>query len=231
MSQSLEPDVSTPTTGDNVDNADVSILVSLSARHRVTKAGFKFSQLSLVERKQFYAEAVNHVTASPTGNLTAMEAACRVASMYNIVIQNCDRGRIKTTVNSRLITARSLLGHVDGVSSEQPVSSTTAIDNSGQKSRGEKRRRAPVVRAAAGNVDDADVCTLPSTKQQRQFKGASSHLEYQEAIKEEAAIAAKLFTAAAQTSGAPAVSVNLVVKGMHAALAAKGIEVCRKNML
>ena len=56
------------------------------------------------------------------------------------------RGKIKTTMNSRLITSRSLLGHTDGVSSE-PVAA--AIANSGHKSRGEKRRRAPVVRRIA----------------------------------------------------------------------------------
>ena len=114
MSPSREPDVSTPTTADNVQHDDVSILVSLSARHSITKTWFKFSQLSFAKRKQFYAEAVNHdVTASPIGNFTAMEAACRVASAYNVNILNCDHGRIKTTVNSRLITARSMPNYVD----------------------------------------------------------------------------------------------------------------------
>ncbi len=47
------PPPPTTTTADNVHHDDVSILVSLSARHRITKAGFKFSHLSCAERKQF----------------------------------------------------------------------------------------------------------------------------------------------------------------------------------
>jgi len=64
---------------------------------------------------------------------------------------------------------------------------------------------------------------------QRQFNGASSHLEYQEAIKKEASNAAMFFTADAQSSRNSTIFVNQVVKGMHAALAVKGIEVCKKK--
>ncbi len=68
------------------------------------------------------------------------------------------------------------------------------------KSRGEKRRRVPIVRDAARNVEHVDGYKLPSTKLQLQFKGASSTLENQEDIKEKASNVAMVFTAVAQSS-------------------------------
>ena len=68
-------------TADNLKNAELSLLASLSDRHRMTKAGISFGFLSMVERKQFYKEAVDQVLSCQTGNLSASEAARRVALM------------------------------------------------------------------------------------------------------------------------------------------------------
>ena len=38
-------------TADNLKNAELSILASLSDMHRMTKAGIRFGKLSMVERK------------------------------------------------------------------------------------------------------------------------------------------------------------------------------------
>ena len=40
-------------TANNLKNAELSILASLSERHRMTKTGISFGKLSMVERKQF----------------------------------------------------------------------------------------------------------------------------------------------------------------------------------
>ena len=40
-------------TADNLKNAELSILASLSDRHRMTKAGISFGKLCMVERKKF----------------------------------------------------------------------------------------------------------------------------------------------------------------------------------
>ncbi len=84
------------------------MLASLSERHRITKVGLKFADLTNKEMKQFYKEAVDHVVNCSTANLTAFEATMRVAMLYNIVVADCDRGRIKTIVNSRLVAAKEV---------------------------------------------------------------------------------------------------------------------------
>ncbi len=62
----------------------VSILRSLSAKHRITKEGVKFTQLVYDARRQFYQEAVRHILNFPLRNLTKYAVAYRVASAYNI---------------------------------------------------------------------------------------------------------------------------------------------------
>ena len=78
----------------------------MSKRHRITKAWFKFVDLTTKERKQFYKEDVDHVFDCLVENLIAFEASMRVALSYITVVTDCDRGRIKTTVNSRLVASR-----------------------------------------------------------------------------------------------------------------------------
>ncbi len=48
--------------------------------------------------------------------MIAFEAAMRVAILYKIVAADCDRGRIKTTVNLRLIAAK----HLNDLSTSSP---------------------------------------------------------------------------------------------------------------
>ena len=93
-------------TLENFEIFETSILASLSERHRITKAGIKFADLTNKERTQFYKEVVNHVVDCPTENLIAFEASKCVALSYIIVVTDRDRERIKTTVNSRLVAAR-----------------------------------------------------------------------------------------------------------------------------
>ena len=155
-------------TADNLKNAEPSILASLSDRHRMTKAGISFGTLSMVERKQFYKEAVDQVSSCQTGNLSAAEAARRVALMYAINILECDKAKIKVTVYSRLRAAKLMddIVVVVPVIPSEPVDSATA--NIGQEARGAKRRRAGVdggkTRCQA-RVDAGDI--LPSSKLQR----------------------------------------------------------------
>ena len=95
---------STPTTEDVVQK---SLLASLGDKHRMTKGGVKFNVLKPIEVQQFYQEAVVHVLNCGTGNLTAMEAASRVAMMYNINVADIDRPRIKGSVNNHLKRSQS----------------------------------------------------------------------------------------------------------------------------
>jgi len=81
-------EASTPTTDDVVKT---SLMASLGDRHRITKDGVKFNVQKPIEVKLFYLEASGHVLNCETGNLTAMEAASRVAMMYNINVTDIDR--------------------------------------------------------------------------------------------------------------------------------------------
>ena len=145
--------VPSPSTLENFEIVETSILASLSERQRITKAGLKFADLTSKERKQFYKEAVDHVIDCPTANLTAFEAAMRVAMLYNIVVADCDRGRIKTTVNSRLVAAKEINNLDASIPSEAP-----SIANDVVLHVGEKRRRATSARhvAARQSVDGGD---------------------------------------------------------------------------
>jgi len=133
----------------------------------------------MVERNQFYEEAVDQVLSCQTGNLSASEAARRVALMYDINILECDKAKIKVTIYSRIRAAKSMDDVVVVVPSE-PVDVGAATTNIGHEARGAKRRRAGAdggktrcqARADAGDM-------LPSSKLHRQFKGTSSHLDYQ----------------------------------------------------
>jgi hypothetical protein len=62
----------------------------------------------MVERKQFYMEVVDEVLSCPTGNLSASEAARKVALVCGIIIADCDNAKIKVTVYSRLRAARAM---------------------------------------------------------------------------------------------------------------------------
>jgi hypothetical protein len=83
-----EVPVSAPSTLENFEIAETSILASLSESHRVTKAGIKFDDLTIKERKQFYKEFVDHVVGCTTKNLIALEATMRVALSYQNVVAN-----------------------------------------------------------------------------------------------------------------------------------------------
>jgi hypothetical protein len=62
-------------TANNLKNAEPSILPSLTERHRMTKARIGFRKLSMVERNQFYKEAVDQALSCQTRNLGATEEA------------------------------------------------------------------------------------------------------------------------------------------------------------
>jgi hypothetical protein len=100
-----ERETSPTTTADSIQVVDNSILSSLSDRYCITKEGVKFNHLTVKERKQFYHEVVQEILSCVSRNLTANVGAYRVASAYNISILNCDRGRIKPSVNKTDFTA------------------------------------------------------------------------------------------------------------------------------
>jgi hypothetical protein len=180
-----ESEVMPLSTADNLQHAEPSILASLSDRHRLTKAEISFDKISMIERKQFYKEAVDHVSNYPTGNLSASEVARRVAMLYNINIPDCDRAKIRVTVCSRLRSSKAM----DELFMDLPSEATAdiAIANNGHAERGVKRRRASSDGAKtrdAARVNFGDM--LPSSKMQLPFKGASSHLNYLEILKFEA---------------------------------------------
>jgi hypothetical protein len=149
-------------TADNFENAEPSILASPGDMHRITKAGISFGKLSMVERKQFHKESVDQALSCKTGDLSASEAARRVALMYNINIVECDKAKIKVTVYSR-IRASKALDDIDVVVPSEPVVATTA--NIGHAAMGAKRRPAGAdgaIRPAAKRV------LMPATCYRRQ---------------------------------------------------------------
>jgi len=211
--------VSPPSTLENFEIVETSILASLSERHRITKAGLKFADLTSKERKQFYKEVVDHVVDCPTGNLTAFETSMRVAILYIIGVVDCDRGRIKTSVNSRLVAVKHLNNLSTSSPSEAPATANVVVLHYG-----EKRRRVASARhdvAARQNVDDAKN-QLPSCQLQRPLKGVESHLHYQECLLE---VATAVATFKYKASGESDVSANAVGKEMQATLATNGIEI------
>ncbi len=215
--------MSLSTTADKLQNAEPSILASLNDRHRLRKARISFDKLSMIERKKFYKEAVDYVSSCPTGNLTASEAARRVAMMYTINIPDCDRAKIRVIVCSRLgalkrwtsllrtLSLRHLLILLPlTIGMRRGVRSVDAL--------------APMVLRPAMRAG------LPSSKMQRPFKGASSHLNYQEILKFEATAAASRFQVAkhhAPVGETP--SFNGAVKGMRTTLAARDVDICQST--
>ena len=95
---------------------------------------------------------------------------------------------------------------------------------------GEKRRHGASARhdVARQNADD-DKKQLPSSKLQRSFKGAASHINYQECLKEALTAVALKYKAAEQGSREPSVSVWQVVKDMQVALATNNIEISKST--
>ena len=217
--------VSTPTTDDVVQT---SLLASLGDIHRITKGGVKFNVLKPTEVKQFYQEAVGHGLNCKNGNLTAMEAAFRVAIMYNINVAAIDRPRIKASVNNHLKAARALRPMIEALSEREHITASAKADAPNtlgeQSMRGEKRRRARSLRTSTGTIEVGS-SSLPSNKLRRLFKGASSHLEYQELIKETATSAASLYLSSS-ASGESSTSMAKVVKQMQDSLTTAGVEVC-----
>ena len=141
--------VSPPSTLKKIEIVETSIFASLSEGHRITKAGNKFADLKSKERKRFYKEDVDHVVDCPTTHLTAFDAAMRVAILHKIVVVDCDRGRIKTTVNSTLVAT----DHLNKLS----ISEAHATANDVVLHSDEKRSRAASSRHdvdARRNVDD-----------------------------------------------------------------------------
>ena len=114
--------VSPPSTLEHFEIGETSILSSLSQRHRITKAGLRFADLTRKETKQSYKEVVDHVVVCPIANLTAFEAAMRVAILYKIVVVDCDDGMIKRTVNLRLVAAK----HLNNPSTSSPFEARAA---------------------------------------------------------------------------------------------------------
>ena len=118
----------------------------------------------------------------PTGNLFGLEAACRVAMVYGINIAECDKAKTRVTMSNRLRSAKAIAGFVADITSE-PID-VVATANIGHEASAAKRRRAGVASVVAKkSVNEDGVYTLPSSKLQKPFKGAISHLEYQEILK------------------------------------------------
>ena len=120
-------------------------------------------------------------------------------------------------MHSRLVAAKELNILSTSVPSEAPAIANDVVVNVG-----EKRRRAAHARHTAErqNADDGKK-QLSSCKLHRPFKGATSHLHYQECLKEAATAAALKYSASDESN----VSGNAVVKVMIAALAANNIEI------
>ncbi len=85
-------------TTDNLQNVETSILALLSGMHNMAIRRLNFDKLAIADRKHFYKEAVGHVLISPTWNLIAHDASCRVALLYNINIAYCDRAKIQLSI-------------------------------------------------------------------------------------------------------------------------------------
>jgi len=170
------------------------------------------------------------VLSCPAGYLTASEATRQVALVYNINIADCDKAKRKVTVNSRLRAARAMNDFVVDVPIEP--SADTVAANTGHEARGAKSRRAgaeSVKARLAARYDASGI--LPSSKLHRAFKGAASHLDYQEALKIEALAVAARFKAA-QGSAAVGETPSFnddAVKGMRSALMARGVQVCQST--
>jgi len=99
--------------------------------------------------------------------------------------------------------------------------------NIGHEARGAKRRRAGVASVVAKkSVSEDGLYTLPSSKLHMSFKGAISHLEYQEILKVEASAVVTRFKTAQQSADVGETpSLNKAVKGLRAALAKREFEV------
>ena len=99
------------------------------------------------------------------------------------------------------------------------------------ETRGAKRRRAGAESAKTkfkARVYAGDM--LPSSKLRRPCKGASSHLDYHEALKAKASAVAARFKAAQEFAAVGETpSFNNAVHGMRIALTARGVEVCQST--
>jgi hypothetical protein len=136
--------------------------------------------------------------------------------VYNINMLECDKTKIKVIFYSLLTAAKQMDAFDVVVPAEPNVDVTTA--NNGHEARGKKRRRAGRESArthcqARINVGDM----LPSSsKLQRSFKVASSHLDYQEVLKVEASAAAVIFKVVKEsTAVGETPSINKAVKGFE----------------
>ncbi len=151
--------------------------------------------------------------------------------MYNINIVERDKVKIKVTVYSRIRATKALDDIVVVVPSSEPDGIVVVTANIGQGARGAKRRRAGSEVAKTRcqvRVDAGDM--LPSSKLHRSFRGASSHLDYQEALKVEASAAAVRFKAAQESAGVGETrSINKAGKGMRATLTARAVEIPRST--
>jgi hypothetical protein len=136
-----ESEVMLLSTADKLQNAETSILASLSDKHRLTKAGINFDKLSMIEMKQFYNEAVDHMSSCTSGNLSASEAARRFAMLYNINIPYCVRAKIRVAVCSRLKSSKAMDEFVADLPFEADVDTATA--NNGHAARGANHVEGP----------------------------------------------------------------------------------------
>ena len=80
-------------------------------------------------------EVVDHVVDWQTSNLHVFEASMRVVILYKISVADCDRWRIKTTLNSRAIAARNLNNLSISGPSEAHASANDVVLYSGEKRR------------------------------------------------------------------------------------------------
>jgi hypothetical protein len=133
---------------------------------------------------------------------------------------------MKASVNNHLEAARALRSMIEVLSKHEHITANAkagAPDALGEHTtRGEKRRRARSLRTSFNEYVSS---SLPSNKLRRLFKGASSHLEYQELVKETAASVASLYLLRS-ASGESSISMAKVVKQMQESLTTASVEVC-----
>ena len=94
----------------HADPVVASLLATLGLRHRITKSGLPFSSLKLSEKRELYQKAADHVSHCETGNLSAMQAARRVASHFDKIINISDKAAIKSIRSQPRASNQSALG-------------------------------------------------------------------------------------------------------------------------
>ena len=166
--------------------ADYPLLASLPDRHRIkAPRKVKFNTFKLAEKREFYKAVCDEILQHKGRALTVPEASGRVAICYNIEIARCDRNAIGSTVHNRLNAAKAfanIQADADAAAAAAPVAAPDAAPATSTRL---SKRHGKCGRKRKDMNDP-----LPSNRLAKPYKGASSHLEYQEIMKAAATAAA-----------------------------------------